>query len=296
MDSQLNTTFDSIKENQKHNLVMPSKYNNFIENTNKSARTRGIPSVSTSSLSSRLNNLQQALREDFVNKQPIKEFTTLYATKKDNENEDTSPLSFKPKMRKTFNIEDEKIETDLPITPHSMGGSLYKSKYSYEDVTKTPTNSKHSRIVSPKRNCFEDDNNDDDLDEKFANSTQISSLLLKDYPLGAEKIQMNFIILMGLVMGVLISKIFEYLQICLNCLMQKVLQFRKNLMGTTSLWTFLNFEDTRRLQVRSKLFLLPVVLICSLIYSLIYILHFLVQFLLSAAPEGLIKFVQNMHK
>lgn len=294
MDSQLNTTFESIKENQKHNLIMHSKYNNFTENTNRSARgTRGIPSVSTSSLSSRLNNLQQALREDFVNKQPFKEFQTVYTTNSNEDNEDVIPPSFKPKLRKIFNNDSEENETDLPITPHSIKGSLRKTKYSYENVRTPQSNSKQSINDSSKQNCFEDDDNNDD---NFANSTKISAFLLKDYSSRTGKIQINFITLLGFVLGVLITKVLEYLQICLNLLLQQVLKIRNDLMGCNSLWTFLNFDDTQRLQMRFKLFLLPVIFICSLIYSSIYILHFLVQFLLSTAPEGLFKFMQNMHK
>uniref|UniRef100_A0A1A9ZCG7 Uncharacterized protein n=1 Tax=Glossina pallidipes TaxID=7398 RepID=A0A1A9ZCG7_GLOPL len=106
---------------------------------------------------------------------------------------------------------------------------------------------------------------------------------------------LNIIMLLGLFIGVLISKALQYLQAYFGWFLYQVLQLRNAFLGTTTIWEFVNQDDNTCLRVRTKLLLMPIIGACSLLYGLISILHLFIRFLLTAAPNGLKTFVQKLH-
>uniref|UniRef100_A0A1A9VM75 Uncharacterized protein n=1 Tax=Glossina austeni TaxID=7395 RepID=A0A1A9VM75_GLOAU len=106
---------------------------------------------------------------------------------------------------------------------------------------------------------------------------------------------LNLIMLVGLFAGLLISKALQYLQLYFGWFVYQILQLRTALLGSMTVWEFLNLEDNKRFRVRTKLLLMPVIGACSLIYGLASLLQFTTRFLLTAAPNSLTNFVQKLH-
>uniref|UniRef100_A0A1B0ATP5 Uncharacterized protein n=1 Tax=Glossina palpalis gambiensis TaxID=67801 RepID=A0A1B0ATP5_9MUSC len=107
---------------------------------------------------------------------------------------------------------------------------------------------------------------------------------------------LNLIMLMGLFAGLLISKALQYLQLYFGWFLYQILQLRNALLGSMTIWEFLNLDDNKRFRVRTKLLLMPVIGVCSLIYGLTSFLQFTTRFLLTAAPNSLTNFVQKLHE
>uniref|UniRef100_A0A1A9X476 Uncharacterized protein n=1 Tax=Glossina brevipalpis TaxID=37001 RepID=A0A1A9X476_9MUSC len=105
---------------------------------------------------------------------------------------------------------------------------------------------------------------------------------------------LNFIMLLGLFVGLLVSKILKYLQTHIRWLLSQLVQSRNAFLGITNMWEFLNLDDNTNHRVQTKLMLMPVIGIGGLIYGLAWILQFVIRFLLTAAPNGLINFVQRL--
>ncbi|KAI9580261.1 hypothetical protein GQX74_000254 [Glossina fuscipes] len=101
---------------------------------------------------------------------------------------------------------------------------------------------------------------------------------------------LNIIMLLGLFIGLLISKALQCLQSYFGWSLYQVLQLRNAFLGTTTIWEFLNPDHKTRLRVRTKLLLMPIIGVCSLLYGLITILNCFIRFLLTAAPNGLKNF------
>uniref|UniRef100_A0A1A9X478 Uncharacterized protein n=1 Tax=Glossina brevipalpis TaxID=37001 RepID=A0A1A9X478_9MUSC len=105
---------------------------------------------------------------------------------------------------------------------------------------------------------------------------------------------LNVIMLMGLFVGLLISKALQYLQLYFRWFLYQIAQLRNALLGTTSIWEFVNLDDNKRFRARTKLLLIPIIAACSLMYGLISVLHFVTRFLLTVAPNTLTNFVQKL--
>uniref|UniRef100_A0A1A9ZCH0 Uncharacterized protein n=1 Tax=Glossina pallidipes TaxID=7398 RepID=A0A1A9ZCH0_GLOPL len=106
---------------------------------------------------------------------------------------------------------------------------------------------------------------------------------------------LNLIMLVGLFAGLLISKALQYLQLYFGWFLYQILQLRNALLGSMTIWEFLNLDDNKRFRVRTKLLLMPIIGACSLIYGLTSFLQFTTRFLLTAAPNSLTNFVQKLH-
>ncbi|KAI9580260.1 hypothetical protein GQX74_000253 [Glossina fuscipes] len=106
---------------------------------------------------------------------------------------------------------------------------------------------------------------------------------------------LNLIMLLGLFIGLLISKVLQYLQLYIRWALYQIVELRNAFLGTTTLWEFLNLDDNTRLRVHTKLILMPIIGVGTLVYGLTSILHLIIRFLLTAAPNGLKNFVQRLH-
>lgn len=295
MDLSLNNTFKAMKESvntvrlkqqdQLRNLVLRAKCSNFTESVVSAAGDK-TAAISSSRLSDfRLNNYPQTFKEDVEPRKSLKEFKTIFTSK--TIEDEPSSSRFKPKMQKVINNDSDENDTD-PATPCSRRSSIQKYKNSiFEKARQSQT-------------ILLDSFKQDSLDDEFMNYPKISSSLCEELNSTMDTLRpyskknMNFIIFMGFLAGLLVSKFLQIIQLLLNWLLQQILHLNNNVLGTISMKEFLNFNHTNRLQLRSKLLLLPVTFVYSLIYSFIYVLHFVIQYLLSNAPSSLIKFVQKL--
>lgn len=109
----------------------------------------------------------------------------------------------------------------------------------------------------------------------------------------------NFIMLMGLFMGFLISKSLQYLQLYFSWFLSQIMQLRNGLLGSsssTSIWDFLNIQDDSNIQKRTKLLLLPLILAIGILYWLMALLQWTIRVLLTPAPRGLVNFIQSLQR
>ena len=114
-------------------------------------------------------------------------------------------------------------------------------------------------------------------------------------PTVAEAEAINFIMLVGLLLGLTISKILQYLVIYFKWFQNQVLHLRNAFLGPHgSMWDILNFDDDSRYNLRMKLFLAPIVGTCCLLYGFVAILIFTIRFFLARAPNGLVDFIQRL--
>lgn len=188
------------------------------------------------------------------------------------------------------------------------------------------TDSLHSKISSHSFNVTEDHLMNDSIHSYFGSQHKKSSTLLDDdvindtlncdgnnttavlknssyYMSGGNATEtissssssMNFIMLLGLIVGLVISKALQYLQLYFKWFQAQVKQLRIAFIGTGSVLEFFNFDDTSRYGVRTKLLLMPLVGAFSILYGVIAFLHFLIRFFLTQAPGGLVSFIQKLY-
>lgn len=111
-----------------------------------------------------------------------------------------------------------------------------------------------------------------------------------------ESTKINFIMLMGLFVCLLVSKSLQYLETYLSWFLNQVDQARKVFLGTATILDFLNFDDTTRYKVRTKLLLLPLIGACSLLYGFVFLIHFSVHFLLMTAPSAPTAYIRKLQR
>lgn len=143
---------------------------------------------------------------------------------------------------------------------------------------------------------------DEDSKFSFQNNSNFINSQLASSPWTAKYSQtatiggdMNFIMLIGLFTGILVSKALQYLQLYLYWFLHQIWQLRNSLLGTTSIWEFLNLDDSSHFNRHTKLMLIPLIVLCSFLYALVSILYFTVRFLLTKAPIGLINFTHKLY-
>lgn len=106
--------------------------------------------------------------------------------------------------------------------------------------------------------------------------------------------KLNVIMLLGLFVGLLVSKSLKYIELYLGWFMAQVDHMRNMFLGSTSIWDFLNLDDTTRFKVRTKLLLMPFIGVCGILYAVVFMLHFSAHFLLMTAPNALTKLVRKL--
>uniref|UniRef100_A0A1A9VM74 Uncharacterized protein n=1 Tax=Glossina austeni TaxID=7395 RepID=A0A1A9VM74_GLOAU len=79
---------------------------------------------------------------------------------------------------------------------------------------------------------------------------------------------LNLIMLLGLFIGLLVSKALQYLQLYIRWALYQIVELRNTFLGTTTLWEFLNLDDNTRLRVHTKLMLMPIIGVGTLVYGL----------------------------
>uniref|UniRef100_A0A0K8U842 Uncharacterized protein n=1 Tax=Bactrocera latifrons TaxID=174628 RepID=A0A0K8U842_BACLA len=110
-----------------------------------------------------------------------------------------------------------------------------------------------------------------------------------------QESEINFIMLVGLLFTIALSKILQYSQAYCAWFMGQVLHLRYMFLApNVSIWELCNFDDTSRYGLRTKLLLLPLVATCSLLYGLSSVLHSTLRCLLTQAPNSIIVFIQNL--
>lgn len=111
-----------------------------------------------------------------------------------------------------------------------------------------------------------------------------------------QESEINFIILVGLLFSLMLSKILQYMQAYCGWFMIQVLRLRYMFLEpNVNIWELCNFDDTSRYGLRTKLFLLPFAGTCSLLYSLSSVLHSILRCLLTQAPNSIILFIQKLY-
>lgn len=296
----------SLKEtsetnNKKSKLFSLENYISDIGGRGESTHSNSI------GLSSKWNNLQHVFEEEYLPTKSFKESKKFYSTQSMEDNIISKRLNKVTKINNDESDEnDENVADQInSITTRSHNGCLGKSKYSFNDDT--PLSKKF--FNSHKIDDLKNDNS------TFINSTKIYSSSFVNNTneeihdtATAEKIltnklssvvtegDMNFIMLVGLFMGLVVSKVLKCLQLYLNWLLDKIVQVRNVLLGTNSIWQFINLNDENNIQMQYKLILIPFGFISMFMYGFLYILYSFLRFLLASAPSGLIKFIQNLHK
>lgn len=110
-----------------------------------------------------------------------------------------------------------------------------------------------------------------------------------------QESEINFIMLVGLLFTIALSKILQYSQAYCAWFMGQVLHLRYMFLApNVSIWELCNFDDTSRYGLRTKLLLLPLVGTCSLLYGLSSVLHSTLRCLLTQAPNSIIVFIQKL--
>ena len=280
--------------NAKHNLE------NYISEFNR-ARSIHV----SSGLTSKINNLQHVFQEEHVPKKSFKESKKFYSTHSIDDDTFGKRLN---KMAKTNDDESDENDTDHinSITTRSQSGTLMKAKYSFNDDSTLSKKSFHSYKIDDMKNDSTFMNSNKIFTSSFVNNDSTAGIY--DTPTPTVKVStnylatvvsdgdMNFIMLIGLVAGLIVSKLLNFMQIYLNWLLDKIVQIRNVALGTNSIWQFINLNDSNNFQMQYKLVLIPFGFISMLMYGFVYILYCSVWLLLTSAPSGMIKFVQNLHK
>uniref|UniRef100_A0A0A1WZ62 Uncharacterized protein n=1 Tax=Zeugodacus cucurbitae TaxID=28588 RepID=A0A0A1WZ62_ZEUCU len=111
-----------------------------------------------------------------------------------------------------------------------------------------------------------------------------------------QESEINFIMLVGLLFTITLSRILHYLQAYCGWFMGQVLHLRYMFLEpNVSIWELCNFDDTSRYALRTKLLLLPFAGTCSLLYGLSSMLHSTLRCLLTQAPNSIIVFIQKLY-
>lgn len=275
MPSSLNTTFNALKDNMAH-AAQEDQLRDPISN-GKYTNEIGKEVASYSTL---MNNHIPIFKEDLELDKTLQGWKSLLKS------EEPHPMNSQYKIRKLKNVNGEDKELFNFSTPNYDNEVKPPLKCL---LHKEPTHSKSTFSSSYKQESFGSDD--------FMHSPKISSSVVPNLSCAHNQMNMNFVMLIGLVVGLIFSKVLNYMEMFLMWLLKQVLQTRTYLMGTTSIWKFLNLDETNRLQIsRSKLFLLPVIVLCCFIYNLIDILHLTVRLLLATVPNNLVQLVQNFHE
>uniref|UniRef100_A0A1A9X475 Uncharacterized protein n=1 Tax=Glossina brevipalpis TaxID=37001 RepID=A0A1A9X475_9MUSC len=183
-------------------------------------------------------------------------------------------------------VSNENIEKRLTLNPNSLS---FRCAYT-NDLIRSKTPSLQSFHESLEKNAINRTNSSPSLHESGNVTPFEDKDALYPYDLNATEelnyvSNLNIIMLLGLFVGLLISKALQYLQLYFRWFLCQILQLRNAFLGTTTFWEFLNLEDNTKIRVRTKLLLMPIIGACSLLYGLISILNFSIRFLLTAAPN-----------
>uniref|UniRef100_W8BVS0 Uncharacterized protein n=1 Tax=Ceratitis capitata TaxID=7213 RepID=W8BVS0_CERCA len=205
--------------------------------------------------------------------------------------------------------ESDSNDTDALNSERHTGGVHYKTSPRTDSASKTSSRS------------FNEDPYNDTMSSAFSVLTKKSSTMLLDSSVASNKPQVkavltesrfrrmpssnstfpqesdiNFIMLVGLLCSLSLSKLLQYIQWYCAWFMGQALRLRNMFLGqNVSIWEFCNFDDTSRYCLRTKLLLLPVVGCCSLLYALSSLLHSTLRCLLMQAPTSIIIFIQKLY-
>ncbi|BFG00664.1 uncharacterized protein DMAD_00598 [Drosophila madeirensis] len=104
--------------------------------------------------------------------------------------------------------------------------------------------------------------------------------------------KMDYITLIGFVLGYLASNILLFLCWYFSWLKEQVLMVRRRLLGPDNLCEFFDFEDNTRHSIQAKLILAPIILFGIVLYGLVHMLHIAVKVVRSDVPRTVVDFVQ----
>ena len=285
----------TAETNGKHNL------DNYISEFNRARSTH----TGTNGLSTKINNLQHVFQEQYLPKKSFKESKKFYSTHSIDDDTFAKRLN---KITKTNDDESDGNDTDHinSFTTRSQSGTLMKSKYSFDDDTPLSKKSFHSYKIDDMKNDSTFINSNKIYTSSFVNNNSTAGIYDTTPPsikastnylsTVVREGEMNFIMLIGLVAGLIVSKLLNFMQLYLNWLLDKIVQARNVALGTNSIWQFINLNDTNNFQMQYKLVLIPLGFISMLMYGFVYVLYCSIWLLLTSAPSGMIKFVQNLHK
>lgn len=307
----------TVGGSQKHQITLrkTTLRNNWIPkpiNTNS-----GYQFEQSVSAFQKLNDLCSALREDNTKMHANETLDSLEKDLKDKEERSStwhidrdlfekndknnigdSKNNISPMRRRTLaplpesqNALSHYTKTD---TPRSRASSLKATDETFLHDTGLDDSSKISSAILMDSAADEDHKFSFENHSNFVKSQFQTSAWMppKTTSIGVE---MNYIMLIGLFAGVLVSKALQFLELYLCWFLRQILQLRNSLLGTTSIWEFLITEDNSRLNRHNKLFFIPLIILSCSLYALIFTLYFTVRFLLTTAPSGLINFVHQLY-
>ncbi|SPP86845.1 Hypothetical predicted protein [Drosophila guanche] len=104
--------------------------------------------------------------------------------------------------------------------------------------------------------------------------------------------KMDYITLIGFVLGYLASNILLFLCWYFSWLKEQVLMIRRRLLGPDNLCEFFDFEDNTRHSIHTKLILAPIIFFGIVLYGLVNLLHIAVKVVRSDVPRTVVDFVQ----
>uniref|UniRef100_A0A1A9ZCG8 Uncharacterized protein n=1 Tax=Glossina pallidipes TaxID=7398 RepID=A0A1A9ZCG8_GLOPL len=295
-DQLSKSSLETVKrknKNQLHNLALSSKWK---MSTTKFAAAPDIAQETKDNIKKKaffhnVDDIRAVLREE---RKMFADANVL--------NDQQMELKRNNKMKRTA---DDSDDNDVDTHSEQKGKTLINRNSSFRrflsnDSARSQTSSVHSF-----RETFLDDNghwfkrisstpfHESIKDRPLENR---SALYPYDLTQAASSIKdLNLIMLLGLFIGLLVSKVLQYLQLYIRWVLYQIVELRNAFLGNTTLWEFLNLDDSTRLRVHTKLMLLPIIGVGTLVYGLASVLHLIIRFLLTAAPNGLKNFVHRLH-